>query len=390
MSELRESVSVATEQARQANARLERQRQRVVRNRGIAAAALCIVIALLGVSAWIQSHNDNAFVAGVTVASLPVPAFGYRLAFERAGAMYVTDADGRNPVQIVPGPPVHGRCGDWGGPVWSPNGRYLAFRCGPTTVTIADARGSVISTFRAGLGWHVAWSPDSTRIAVWARRLDSPRYHAAVAIYGIDGLLLNALPVPRGFSGDYDPTWSPDGQSILADNVEVPVDGGRARTVPDGDVQAFCCPIAYSLDGTRAAYVESSALVVSPIDDAASAMPVADDAEKPVWSPVGDRIAFNETVGESYQIADGGPANGIRIVDLSSGTVTPVYTAGTGYAVNLLGFSPDGARILFCRMDAVPFSKSDHNLHSQLWSVGIDGSHPGRLARGAALGEWQP
>ena len=54
-----------------------------------------------------------------------------RLAYGIDGDIYVADADGSNPVRIADGAPGEaGDCGGyWGeGPIWSPDGRYLAYR----------------------------------------------------------------------------------------------------------------------------------------------------------------------------------------------------------------------------------------------------------------------
>ena len=58
-----------------------------------------------------------------------------------------------------------------------------------------------------------------------------------------------------------------------------------------------------------------------------------------VWSPTGDRIAF------SY-------ATELRVIDLASGTVTPLAGMGGANSLWALEFSPDGKKILFTRADS--------------------------------------
>jgi Tol biopolymer transport system component len=390
----KETFRIATQKVRQdtgAKQRLEVRRQRKDRNRRISAAVLSIVIVLLVAAALVQSY-DNGPTPGTS--PTPIRTSSYRLAYDRAGQFYVANANAAQPVRIITGAdPGRDPCGDgYGGPVWSPDGRYLAFRCGVTSVTIADPTGRVVSSFRVGMGWHVSWSPDSTSVAVWARRSDVLGHHRTIGIYAIDGTLEKVLPVPLGFSGDYDPSWSPDGQSIFVQDVEIPVDGSPPRIAAPRDPQALCCPIAYSPDGTRVAYIggdPSHPIVVSPTSGSGGELSLASDAQDPAWSPSGERIAFEVGRGQTYSSAeDVLPTAEIRTVDVATGTVTSVLTLGSGYVVHVIGFSPDGDRILFARTDA--FSKRDGHSHPELWSVGTDGSDPQLLVAGANSGAWQP
>jgi Tol biopolymer transport system component len=101
------------------------------------------------------------------------------LAYALDGDIYVADPDGSNAVKVADGLPAedcYGFSGEyWAeGPMWSPDGRYLAYRrytdCSSSEnlrdVVISDAEGNVLAMFSA-TGWKIAWSPDSTRVAVW-------------------------------------------------------------------------------------------------------------------------------------------------------------------------------------------------------------------------------
>src|SRR4029079_8486048 len=115
----------------------------------------------------------------------PKPAALGTLAYALDGDVFVTDPAGTSAVKIADGrsaehcsgagsyPEYWAEAGMWqpGGSMWSPDGRYLAFRhedctsSGSSTrdVVITDAAGNVVATF-PGAGWRVAWSPDSTRV----------------------------------------------------------------------------------------------------------------------------------------------------------------------------------------------------------------------------------
>ena len=107
----------------------------------------------------------------------PTPGSSGALAYGVDGDIYVAHWDGSNAVRIADGSPPNDCRGlgeYWGeGPIWSPDGRYLAYRhtdCeGAREVVISDPEGNVVATFPIGAGWLISWSPDSTRVAVWVR-----------------------------------------------------------------------------------------------------------------------------------------------------------------------------------------------------------------------------
>ena len=95
------------------------------------------------------------------------------LAYGADGDVYVADWDGSNPVRIangVAGGNGRGPAGYHGeGSIWSPDGRYLAFRGGIDqssrvpghgTVYVSDPKGHRVTSF-PGEGWVLSWSPDS-------------------------------------------------------------------------------------------------------------------------------------------------------------------------------------------------------------------------------------
>ena len=95
-----------------------------------------------------------------------------------------------------------------------------------------------------------------------------------------------------------------------------------------------------------------------------------------VWSPTGDRIAFD--AGPSLS-----PADAIRIVDVATGSVTLLAGVRGDATLHVIKFSPDGDRILFARMDL-------NSVGTSLWSVGTDGSDARLLVTGTGWGDWQP
>ena len=349
------------------------------------------IVLLLAIAALV----GGAILVGARLfqpAPLPAGRLGH-LAYSLDGDIYVADWDGTNPVRIADGlPAVANSCPSFGGEgtIWSPDGLHLAYRsCG--TVFISDPAGHVVASF-PGTGWRVSWSPDSTRVATWVGGVSQ-----TIAIYGLDGVRQVLLTLPTGFSpsGDVDPEWSPDGASLLIRLAppppslseltkvwELPVEGGTPRPVPADDPRSHW-QATYSPDGDRVAYSDFTAgsLVVAAVDGSQDRVLISGGGagSYPVWSPTGDRIAF-----------DGGPlpAQELGVVDVASGTVTSVAnTFGTDPlhgtdSLHVIRFSPAGDRILFSRWDA--------NNVTSLWSVRADGSDAHLLETGTNWGDWQP
>lgn len=334
------------------------------------------------------------------------PALGSlgRLAYGIDGDIYVADWDGSNPVRIADGAPSEaGDCGGyWGeGPIWSPDGRYLAYRgdggeagrpCN-RTVNISDSAGHRVTSF-PGQGWAIAWSPDSTRVAAWVDFYGA----AKLEIYGLDGVRQALLTMPHGWSaqGDFDPVWSPDGASLVVPGglvdalgwghgVEIPVDGSTPRLLSVDDPRSQLMA-AHSPNGAEIAYISRDGLAVAAADGshARVSIPGALDKDFPVgrfglvWSPTGDRIAFVRASGES---TEAGPATELAVLDVSSGSVVSLAGLGGAYTFRSIEFSPEGDQVLFARADAAGASS--------LWSVRTDGSDPHRLVAGTGWGDWQ-
>ena len=361
--------------------RLLRRRDRKQRNRRISAAVVAIALALLSLATLMRAFGGTPKPA---IQPTPVPIGTDRLAFGLHGDIYVADANGRNRVRIadgVAGPSL--TCGTyWGeGPIWSPDGRYLAFRGEAArggscrgTVNIADPASGIIASFPAG-GWLISWSPDSTRVAAWVH---GPR---TIGIYGLDGVRQALLTLPRGLMapGDFDPAWSQDGASLLVPfGVEVPVDRSPPRQLPATDPRTELSA-TYAPDGAHVVYISRDgvlSLIVALADGSRPRVLVPGGTWNPVWSPTGDRIAFDvQRMGRNHFLA---PTE-IHMVDVASGRVTSVVGQGGTDDLGIIGFSSDGDRILFSRR---------HGGVSSLWSVRTDGSDPRLLVKGTDWGEW--
>jgi Tol biopolymer transport system component len=300
------------------------------------------------------------------------------LAYGVDGDIYVAEWDGSNPVRIADGRPAN-ECvlawpGEyWGeGPIWSPDGRYLAYRhtsCdGPEDawrhVVISDPQGNVIAEF-PGDGWSISWSPDSTRVAVWVD------FFETIGVFGVDGERQALLTVPPEMlsGGDHDPVWLPDGESLVLKGVVVPIDGSTPyhRPLSGG---------TFSHDGSRVAKATRKSLVIAEADGSNPQVVFDGWVSEPVWSPTGDRIAFTE-----WKRGSGG-VNQLRVLDVATGAVTLLAEADGSDMLEVIDFSPERDRIFFSR------TKDGQIGVGSLWSVKADGSDLRRLVAMTAWGDW--
>ena len=324
---------------------------------------------------FVPSEESGDIPAHTPAESQPATVPSGSLAYVLDGDVYVADADGSSAVRIADGRP-EGDCTGSGeywaeGPMWSPDGRYLAYRYSDCAdpeqsardVVISDPEGNVLATFPAQ-GWRIAWSPDSTRVAVW------DVHGETIGVYGVHGARQQELTMPSGWtpSGTDDPVWMPDGDSLDVGDLEVPLDGGTPS-------QAASAVEGYSPDGSHAWYVDRGWLLVgrsdgSGLQEVVEDWPWANGTTS--WSPAGDRFAF--TAGGHTST---GSLHQLRVLDVPTGSAPVLTEAKRGSFLSVQGFSPRGDRILFSK-------------DGDLWSIGVDGSDERLLVAGTAQGEWSP
>jgi dipeptidyl aminopeptidase/acylaminoacyl peptidase len=392
-SELREVFEMVTKQTEpesDAWGELERRQCRRSRNRKLGALAIATPIGIVAVVVSLVSLSRTAEPPADEPTPRPTPARLGSLAYAVRGDILVAEWDGSNAVRIADGRPPSD-CGTGAisgtgeyfvaaGPIWSPDGRYLAYRhadCDRDAwwdVVISDAEGNVVTSFPSE-GWGISWSPDSTRVAVWDHWGGEPW---TIGVYGLKGERQTLLTLPFVIpAGESDPVWSPDGRSLLLGNFEIPLDGSTPRPLPwtYRDVVGW----ALSPDGSRVAYTSSKSLVVAAADGSSGVEVLADGATRPpnlLWSPTGDRIAFTSQRSRE-----------LRLVDVATGTVSLLIEPDGPAVLSVMAgggfeFSPDGDRILFSR------TEEDGTGANSLWSVNVDGSNLRRLVAGTAWGDW--
>ena len=252
---------------------------------------------------------------------------------DRSGGIRVVRADGRGARRLNP-------AGDEFALAWAKRAKKLVFaattRRGYRFYSVDPDRGGA-RPLKRGLGavrGDPAWSPDGRRLAVTLGRLDPGWYDA---VYRIDLVALSGrsarLLQP---AADKHPSASPDGRQVVfqrtveqRDEILVTnADGSNLRRLATGTTPVW------SPAGDRIAFQRGSALY-SVNADGTSELRLAAGRD-PSFSPDGALIAF-ERAGAIYVVAASGGAERRLTEDLCSRPASAIEPA----------WSPDGARIAF-------------------------------------------
>jgi len=351
--------------------------------------------ALLLALALLAALVGSAVLVGARLFPSP-PSVDLRLAYVLDGDVYLADWDGADSARIIDLNPT-AACPDMVGPAGlvAPDGVHIAYHANwgdgcPNSVNVADLDGHLVASLPAGVGWDIAWSPDATRIATWLAA------DGEIGVYGLDGGRQAVLQLPDGYCvcADRDPIWSPDGKSLLLVMtpidapayvvMELPLDGGTPAPVPTDDPRSNQ-QVAFSPDGARVAFIrfteepQRGKLFLAASDGTRqqvliNATPGDILTGSPVWSAASDRVAVvvNRAPGTRLD-------SDLYLVDVSTGSVSTLPRVNGRGVLGILGFSPEGDRLLVSQ---------DAESASALWSVNTDGSGARQLVAGASVGAW--
>jgi dipeptidyl aminopeptidase/acylaminoacyl peptidase len=206
-------------------------------------------------------------------------------------------------------------------PAWSSDGSRLAYvRAGQVYVAAADGTGESV----VGAGEDPAWSPDGTRLVV--SRFDGKTRQLVV----IDLSSGATTQLTDGGADSRFPAWSPDGSTIAFTTGNtldlVPAAGGSGRPLDIPGATLDGGP-SWSPDGSRLAFLDAGGQVWTTAPDGGGARqltytlgpaPAASLDTRPAWSPDGGAIAF--TSGADVCVTDLGGS--VRRVTRSPQTTT--------------------------------------------------------------------
>ena len=411
----RPSKRPTTKVQREAPARARR--RRLTWALGIAAAAVVLTLAGMGVRNFLPT-TEAPLEPLRPVPLTSYPGFEAVASFSPDGNQVAFPWTGGNTesfdiyVKVVgPGPPLRLTTHpDWdGSPAWSPDGRQIAFLrgqpqagekmglylispLGGTERKLAETR--VAPNYM--LGTCLAWSPDSTWLAVcdWAE--DSPGPLSLFLLAVDSGERRRLTTPPDSTLGDVLPAFSPDGRMLAfsrygsgiktdlylldLDEDLNPQGEPRRRTF----IEQVMAGHGFTSDGRDIVFAAGSLGAASlwrvPTSGTASPerLPFGESGIWPQLSRQGNRLAYTAA------------HNNINIYRLN----LPVADGVTGAAVQLISssqwerdpqYSPDGKRIAF-----VSFRSGD----AEIWKCDSDGSNPVQLtslgARIVGKPRWAP
>jgi Tol biopolymer transport system component/polyisoprenoid-binding protein YceI len=300
--------------------------------------------------------------------------------------LYVMNADGSAQIRLTEGPAYEGE------PVWSPDGRRIAFAAGEgrfegsTDIYIVNADGSELRrlTSDPGGAWSPAWSPDGTRLAFVAQR-DG---RVDIYIMNADG----AMPVNLTESAQEErrPIWSPEGRRIAylsgrerVDLFLMDLDGAEPVNLTRRPGY-YELPV-WSPDGNRLAYFagdfNTDIYVIGAEGGEVSRLTNHQAFDgNPVWSPDGSRLAFRTYRDGNFEIyvvnADGSDA--VNLTHHPANDESPTW-------------SPDGRQIVFASDRSGTFQL--YALDAAAALVGNGNVAPVQLTQdpaGAGGPVWQP
>jgi Tol biopolymer transport system component len=306
--------------------------------------SMCVSLGMLGMLVLMA--------AGPPAAQAAYPGQDGRIAFVRAGGIYSAKPDGSGVVRLT------ATSGD-SQPVWSPDGRRIAFVRNNQIWTM-NANGTAQTRVTVAGGEHPTWSPDGKWLAfdrgtfagqIYKLRSTAP-YGTAIALTS-----QGSAECPTNYAA----SWSSTGRIAYVhdqENCDPNLTSPRIYTMnADGTGKTFLtgpcgCLTSYSDWGPQ-----------NQLD----------------WGPQGKAVLFDQ-FSEDPNGPGPGYSNGSHIyVHLANGTTTDLSSGLAAYYFDLNpAYSPAGTRIVFDRR----FDNTDVGDTAKalgIWVMNADGTHRHRI-----------
>jgi Tol biopolymer transport system component len=318
-----------------------------------------------------------------------------------------------------------------GNPVWSPDGRHIAFECyygNPDwegfypengyeiCVSSANGEGYLRLTTNDRVDRDPAWAPDGSKIAFAFSGFTEEVFTERIMLIDANGNHLAELTAGKG-----SPSWSPDGHYVAYQDVGgnlavVAVQSGESTSLSSTGSRGDDFRPVWSPDGQRIAFYSNrdgyDEIYVVNVDGTGETQLTHNltDSNMPMWSPDGKYIAFlswkDFWLEKPYQAIelikpDGSErvqlthrdteamtwaSDGQHIIFLAYGKTLKAFKINidAGSETELAGFpvdgglrmSPDDKRVAVVR-DRGP----DSSMGRRIWILGVDGSEEFKLTQ---------